>query len=55
MANAGMVIVGAGEAGGRAALTLREQGYHGRIVLLGAEQHPPYDRHARAGRAHGRA
>ena len=40
----GMVIVGAGQAGGRAALTLREQGYDGRIVLLGAEQSPPYER-----------
>jgi 3-phenylpropionate/trans-cinnamate dioxygenase ferredoxin reductase component len=40
----GMVIVGAGQAGGRAALTLRELGYHGRIVLLGAEASPPYER-----------
>ena len=28
--NAGMVIIGAGEAGARAALTLREFGYAGR-------------------------
>jgi 3-phenylpropionate/trans-cinnamate dioxygenase ferredoxin reductase subunit len=40
----GMVIVGAGQTGGRAALTLREQGYDGRIVLLGAEASPPYER-----------
>ena len=40
----GMVIIGAGQAGGRAALTLRAQGYDGRIVLLGAEPHPPYER-----------
>jgi 3-phenylpropionate/trans-cinnamate dioxygenase ferredoxin reductase subunit len=40
----GMVIVGAGQAGGRAALTLRAQGYDGRIVLLGAEPSPPYER-----------
>jgi rhodanese-related sulfurtransferase len=33
----GMVIVGAGQAGGRAAQTLREHGYDGRIVLLGGE------------------
>jgi 3-phenylpropionate/trans-cinnamate dioxygenase ferredoxin reductase component len=39
-----MLIVGAGQAGGRAALTLREQGYDGRIVLVGAEPSPPYER-----------
>jgi 3-phenylpropionate/trans-cinnamate dioxygenase ferredoxin reductase subunit len=39
-----MVIVGAGQAGGRAALTLRDQGYDGRVVLLGAEPNPPYER-----------
>ncbi|WP_297844960.1 FAD-dependent oxidoreductase [Pseudomonas sp.] len=39
-----MVIVGAGQAGGRAALTLREQGYAGRIVLIGNEVHLPYER-----------
>jgi 3-phenylpropionate/trans-cinnamate dioxygenase ferredoxin reductase subunit len=43
-ADRGMVIVGAGQAGGRAALTLREQGYDGRIVLLGGEPSPPYER-----------
>jgi 3-phenylpropionate/trans-cinnamate dioxygenase ferredoxin reductase subunit len=40
----GMVIVGAGQAGGRAALTLRDQGYDAQIVLLGAEASPPYER-----------
>jgi 3-phenylpropionate/trans-cinnamate dioxygenase ferredoxin reductase component len=44
MGNQAMVIVGAGQAGGRAALTLREQGYDGPIVLLGAEAGPPYER-----------
>ena len=39
-----MVIVGAGQAGGRAALTLRDHGHDGRIVLLGAEPSPPYER-----------
>jgi 3-phenylpropionate/trans-cinnamate dioxygenase ferredoxin reductase subunit len=39
-----MIIVGAGQAGGRAALTLREQGYGGRLLLLGAEADPPYER-----------
>ncbi|NBB12734.1 NAD(P)/FAD-dependent oxidoreductase [Pseudomonas sp. SLFW] len=39
-----MVIVGAGHAGGRAALTLREAGFTGRIVLIGDEPHLPYER-----------
>jgi len=38
------VIVGAGECGARAALALREQGFDGRISLLGAEPHLPYER-----------
>jgi 3-phenylpropionate/trans-cinnamate dioxygenase ferredoxin reductase subunit len=37
-----MVIVGAGECGTRAAFTLREAGWDGRIVLAGTE--PPYER-----------
>lgn len=41
---AAMVIVGAGHAGGRAALTLREAGFTGRIVLIGDEAHLPYER-----------
>ena len=40
----GMVIVGAGQAGGRAALTLRDEGYDGAIVLIGAEPSHPYER-----------
>ena len=40
----GMVIVGAGECGTRAALALRERGYAGPIALIGAETHPPYER-----------
>jgi 3-phenylpropionate/trans-cinnamate dioxygenase ferredoxin reductase subunit len=39
-----VVIVGAGLAGARTAEALREQGYGGEIVLLGAEPDPPYDR-----------
>jgi 3-phenylpropionate/trans-cinnamate dioxygenase ferredoxin reductase subunit len=39
-----MAIVGAGHAGGRAALTLREAGYSGHIVLIGDEAHRPYER-----------
>ena len=38
------VIVGGGMAGGSAASTLRQEGFDGRIVLLGAEEHPPYER-----------
>jgi 3-phenylpropionate/trans-cinnamate dioxygenase ferredoxin reductase subunit len=40
----GIVIVGAGECGGRAALALRERGYDGPITLVGAEAHLPYER-----------
>jgi 3-phenylpropionate/trans-cinnamate dioxygenase ferredoxin reductase subunit len=39
-----VVIVGAGLAGGNAAVTLREDGWRGRIVLLGAEPNIPYGR-----------
>ena len=38
------VIVGAGMAGGKAAETLRAEGFDGRIVLIGAEAHRPYER-----------
>ena len=38
------VIVGAGLAGGGAATTLREEGFDGRVVLIGAELRPPYER-----------
>jgi 3-phenylpropionate/trans-cinnamate dioxygenase ferredoxin reductase subunit len=38
------VIVGASLAGGRAAETLRKEGFDGRIVLVGAEPDPPYER-----------
>src|SRR3954465_7516212 len=40
----GMVIVGAGECGGRAAFALRELGYDGAITLIGEEPHHPYER-----------
>ncbi|HEX6011968.1 MAG TPA: FAD-dependent oxidoreductase [Geminicoccaceae bacterium] len=40
----GMVIVGAGQTGGRAALALRERGYPGPITLIGDEAAPPYER-----------
>ncbi len=38
------VIVGANLAGGVAAITLREEGFDGEIVLIGAELYPPYER-----------
>jgi 3-phenylpropionate/trans-cinnamate dioxygenase ferredoxin reductase subunit len=38
------VIVGANLAGGTAAITLREEGFDGAIVLIGAEPHLPYER-----------
>lgn len=38
------VIAGAGLAGVQTAVRLRELGWQGRVVLLGAEAHPPYDR-----------
>jgi 3-phenylpropionate/trans-cinnamate dioxygenase ferredoxin reductase subunit len=39
-----MVIVGAGEAGTRAALSLRQNGWPGAITLIGQEDLPPYER-----------
>jgi 3-phenylpropionate/trans-cinnamate dioxygenase ferredoxin reductase subunit len=38
------VIVGGGLAGAKAAEALRSQGFDGRLVLLGAEHHAPYER-----------
>ena len=38
------VIVGASLAGGGAAVTLRQEGFDGRVVLIGAEPQPPYER-----------
>ncbi|HSV65738.1 MAG TPA: FAD-dependent oxidoreductase [Mycobacteriales bacterium] len=38
------VIVGASLAGGKAAETLREEGYDGQVVLVGAEAERPYER-----------
>ncbi|HEX4816169.1 MAG TPA: FAD-dependent oxidoreductase [Nonomuraea sp.] len=38
------VIVGAGLAGAKAAQTLREEGFDGEIVLIGAESERPYER-----------
>jgi len=38
------VIVGAGLAGGGAGATLRREGFNGRVILIGAEPQPPYER-----------
>lgn len=38
------VIVGAGLAGAKAAQTLREEGFDGEVVLIGAEDERPYER-----------
>ena len=42
--SAPIIIVGAGQAGVRAAETLRKFGYDGGIRLIGDEPHPPYQR-----------
>ncbi len=39
-----IVIVGASLAGGTAAGALRDEGYDGRLSLIGAEEEPPYER-----------
>ncbi len=44
--NAAVVIVGSGQAGGRAAEALRQGGHTGRITLIGDEPHAPYERPA---------
>jgi len=38
------VVVGAGLAGAKAVEALRDQGFGGRLVLVGAEEHLPYER-----------
>ncbi len=42
--NDSVVIIGAGQAGGRAALALRDNGFEGEIHLIGKEPSPPYNR-----------
>lgn len=39
-----VVIVGAGQAGGWVARTLRDRAFQGKVTLLGAEALPPYER-----------
>ena len=38
------LIVGASLTGAKAAETLREEGFDGRVILVGAEPHRPYER-----------
>ena len=40
----GIVIIGAGEGGVRAALALRAKGFEGRLLVVGGEPHAPYER-----------
>jgi 3-phenylpropionate/trans-cinnamate dioxygenase ferredoxin reductase component len=44
MDSAGMVIVGGGKAGARAAIGFRENGYEGKVTLVSDETLLPYDR-----------
>jgi 3-phenylpropionate/trans-cinnamate dioxygenase ferredoxin reductase subunit len=39
-----VVILGAGQAGAQVAISLRQMGFGGDVVLLGDEPHPPYQR-----------
>lgn len=39
-----IVVVGAGLAGAKAVEALRQEGFAGRLVLIGAEEHRPYER-----------
>jgi 3-phenylpropionate/trans-cinnamate dioxygenase ferredoxin reductase subunit len=43
-ADAQIVVVGAGHAGGAVAAQLRQYGWRGGIALVGAEPLPPYQR-----------
>ncbi len=39
-----VLIVGAGQGGAYAAITLRQQGFEGTIGMVGRESEPPYER-----------
>lgn len=39
-----VLVVGAGQSGGRVAALLRQEGFEGDIRIVGAEAHPPYER-----------
>jgi 3-phenylpropionate/trans-cinnamate dioxygenase ferredoxin reductase subunit len=44
MADDRIVVIGGGLAGGNVAVSLREEGYDGEVVVLGAEPGPPFGR-----------
>ena len=44
MSNRTFVIVGASLAGAKAAEQLRAEGFTGRVILVGADSRPPYER-----------
>lgn len=44
MSNSGTVIIGAGQAGGQLAVSLRESGYENPVTLIGDEEAYPYHR-----------
>ena len=44
MSDPGIVVIGAGQAGGWAARTLRDEGYDGAVTVIGDEPYPPYER-----------
>ncbi len=44
MDHADVIIVGTGHGGAQAAITLRQNGFEGSIILLGREKDPPYER-----------
>lgn len=44
MTDGTVIIIGAGQAGGQCAASLRRNGWQGRILLAGREPHPPYQR-----------
>ncbi|XDA97847.1 FAD-dependent oxidoreductase [Sulfitobacter sp. LCG007] len=39
-----VIVVGAGQAGASCVAKLRNEGYAGKVTLIGAEMHPPYQR-----------
>ncbi len=42
--NETIIVVGAGQAGSWSALIIRAEGFHGRVILIGEEPYPPYER-----------
>ena len=38
------IVIGAGQAGAEVASRLRDEGYEGRIILVGQENYMPYQR-----------